>query len=74
MVAELKNKLGFSEGVLNGLTVPCAIVDPDNNILWVNQEMCDLTENSRGPEQAKGVHAGDYFFNDSRKDTMSHAL
>ncbi|TIH16441.1 PAS domain-containing protein [Marinifilum sp. JC120] len=73
MVGELKNKLGFSEGVLNGLTVPCAIVDPDNNILWVNQEMCDLTENSRAPAESSGVHAGEYFFNDPRRDTMSHA-
>ena len=29
MVAELKNKLGFAEGVLNGIAIPSAIVGPD---------------------------------------------
>ncbi|WP_421902833.1 methyl-accepting chemotaxis protein [Maridesulfovibrio sp.] len=72
MVAELKNKLGFSEGVLNGLTVPCAIVDPENKMLWVNQEICTLIESDRSPDAVKGIEAGDFFFNDSSRKTMSH--
>lgn len=72
MVSELKNKLGFSEGVLNGLTVPCAIVDPDNKLIWLNQEICNLTENSRKPAELVGVFAGEFFFNDSSKKTMSY--
>ena len=71
MVAELKNKLGFSEGVLNGLTVPCAIVAPDNKILWVNQEICTLIESDRSPEASKDIMAGDFFFGDSSRRTMS---
>ena len=41
MVLELKNKLGFSEGLLNGLPQPCIVVDLDENITFVNQHLLD---------------------------------
>jgi len=72
MVAELKNKLGFSEGVLNGLTVPCAIVDPDNNVLWVNQQACDVVDSSQTPDELVGRSASEFFFGDPSHKTMSH--
>ncbi|MDC7217897.1 MAG: cache domain-containing protein, partial [Spirochaetales bacterium] len=71
MVAELKDKLGFSEGVLKGMTIPCAIVSPDLNMLWVNKEMCDLIETHLGANDAVGVNAGDYFWGDASKVTLS---
>ncbi len=39
MVFELKNKLGFSSGLLNGLTLPCVVVDLDEKITFINQHM-----------------------------------
>lgn len=71
MVDELKNKLGFSEGVLNGLTAPCAIVDPEGNMLWVNDEILELIASKYSAEQAKGVPAGEFFFGDADRKTMS---
>ncbi|WP_027721540.1 Cache 3/Cache 2 fusion domain-containing protein [Maridesulfovibrio zosterae] len=41
MVLELKNKLGFSEGLLNGLPQPCIVVDLDDKITFVNQHLID---------------------------------
>ncbi|OEU67993.1 MAG: chemotaxis protein [Desulfovibrio sp. S3730MH75] len=41
MVFELKNKLGFSGGLLNGLTLPCVVVDLDEKITFINQRMLD---------------------------------
>ncbi|WP_319778706.1 methyl-accepting chemotaxis protein [Maridesulfovibrio sp.] len=73
MVAELKNKLGFSEGVLNGLTVACAIVDPDNEVLWANKEVCSLIENDSSPDAVKGIKAGEFFYGDPSRKTMSYA-
>ncbi|NDV25667.1 methyl-accepting chemotaxis protein [Desulfovibrio sp. JC010] len=72
MVAELKNKLGFSEGVLNGLTVPCLIVDPENKVLWANKEICDLIETDGTPDTVEGLAAGEFFFRDSSRKTMSY--
>lgn len=71
MVEELKNKLGFSEGVLNGLTVPCAVVAPDGTLAWCNDLMCELLETKYTPETAKGVVAGEFFLGDPAKQTRS---
>ncbi|CCO23946.1 Cache 3/Cache 2 fusion domain-containing protein [Maridesulfovibrio hydrothermalis] len=41
MVFELKNKLGFSSGLLNGLTLPCIVVDLENKISFVNKHLLE---------------------------------
>src|SRR5690606_34203701 len=51
MVGELKNKLGFAQGVLNGIPSPCGIVGPDFTMSWVNQQVCDFLEKPRKPEE-----------------------
>ncbi|NDV27073.1 methyl-accepting chemotaxis protein [Desulfovibrio sp. JC010] len=71
MVAELKNKLGFSEGVLNGLVLPCSIVGPENNILWANSQICELIESKIGPEKAVGMDPGEFFYNERGRKTLS---
>ena len=47
MVAELKNKLGFSQGMLDGMTVPCLISDTDAKISYLNQPLCELLESGK---------------------------
>ncbi|WP_320169654.1 methyl-accepting chemotaxis protein [Maridesulfovibrio sp.] len=44
MVGELKNKLGFSQGMLDGMTVPCLISDTDAKISYLNEALCELLE------------------------------
>ncbi|CCO24632.1 methyl-accepting chemotaxis protein [Maridesulfovibrio hydrothermalis] len=44
MVGELKNKLGFSQGMLEGMTVPCLISDTDAKISYINAPLCQLLE------------------------------
>ncbi len=68
MVTELKVKLGFSEGVLNGLTIPCGVVDPDGKMIWCNQLVCDLLETDHTPETAVGLLAGEFYYGDSQKE------
>ncbi len=72
MVAELKNKLGFSDGVLKGLVLPCAIVGPEDNMLWVNNEFCELIESKFNPEQVKGLTSGELIYGDSGRETISY--
>ncbi|WP_320175630.1 methyl-accepting chemotaxis protein [Maridesulfovibrio sp.] len=50
MVAELKNKLGFSQGMLDGMTVPCLISDTEANISYINQPLCELLESGKSCE------------------------
>ncbi len=72
MVGELKNKLGFSDGVLNGLTLPCALIAPDFNTLWANEQMCALLEKTGDPKSYVGRKSGDFFYGDSNRETLSN--
>jgi methyl-accepting chemotaxis protein len=49
MVGELKNKLGFSQGILQAMTVPCLVTDSEGRISFVNGPLLELLELS-GPE------------------------
>jgi methyl-accepting chemotaxis protein len=71
MVGELKNKLGFAEGVLKGIPNPCTIVDQDCNIRWVNQQSCDFLELAGPPEAHIGKRSGQFFYGDPNKTTLS---
>ena len=71
MVSQLKDKLGFSEGVLSGIPVPCGIVGPDFNMLWVNKLMCDLLEKREAPEKFIGMRSGLFFRNDANSEGLS---
>ncbi|MCG2734603.1 cache domain-containing protein, partial [Pseudodesulfovibrio aespoeensis] len=71
MVADLKSKLGFSEGVLKGLTLPCALVGADHKMLWVNQQMCELIGRDGKPEDYVGMAPGQFFYEDKQRETMA---
>ncbi|EMG39121.1 PAS domain S-box [Desulfocurvibacter africanus PCS] len=71
MVAELKNKLGMSQGLMHGMTVPCVISDVQGNVLFANQACLDLLERDGKPEDAVGMLTGEFFYNDPKRETMS---
>ncbi|GAB6127217.1 methyl-accepting chemotaxis protein [Humidesulfovibrio idahonensis] len=71
MVDELKKRLGFAQGVLNGIPTPCGIVGPDFNMIWCNQQVCDLLEKPNPPASYVGVRSGQFYWNDPSRETMS---
>ncbi len=71
MVAELKNKLGFAQGVMEGIPTPCGIVGPDCNMLWANKQICDLLEKKAPPATYFGQKSGQFYLNDASKETCS---
>ena len=71
MVAEIKNKLGFSQGVLLGIPTPCGIVGPDFKMLWANQQVCDILEKTGKPADYIGQKSGEFYWNDPNRETMS---
>jgi len=71
MVAEIKNKLGFSQGVLMGIPTPCGIVGPDFKMLWLNQHVCDFLEKPKPPAEYIGQKSGEFYWNDPNRETMS---
>ncbi len=71
MVSELKAKLGFSQGVLDGMTIPVSIFDDKGKTAWVNKHMCALLEEKRKPEDLKGISSGELYYGES--DRISFA-
>ncbi|MDD3312310.1 methyl-accepting chemotaxis protein [Pseudodesulfovibrio sp.] len=71
MVGELKNKLGFAQGVLKGLTFPCVVLGPDHLITWTNRQMCELLDKKGDPESHVGQLSGRFFYGDDSRKTLS---
>ncbi|OBQ56282.1 hypothetical protein SP90_02930 [Halodesulfovibrio spirochaetisodalis] len=71
MVAELKNKLGFSEGVLNGIPAPCSIIGPDLTVLWTNSQLLDYIGKKGDTESYKGMRSGEFFYGDANRETIA---
>jgi len=71
MVGQLKNKLGFSEGVLKGIPTPCMLVGPEGTILWLNQLICDFLEKTGPLEQYVGQKPGVFLWNDPVRVTLA---
>ncbi|GFK95756.1 Methyl-accepting chemotaxis protein McpQ [Fundidesulfovibrio magnetotacticus] len=71
MVGQLKNKLGFSSGVLHGLTTPCAISDIQTKLTFTNQAMLDLLELPGKPDDYLGMDVGEYFYGEKNRSTIT---
>ncbi|MBI9111827.1 methyl-accepting chemotaxis protein [Maridesulfovibrio ferrireducens] len=71
MVGELKNKLGFSEGVLKGMTIPCIVADPHEKALFLNQEFLDLAGQPGSPKDYLGKSVGEVLYRDPSRKTVA---
>ncbi len=71
MVEQLKNRLGFAQGVLAGIPTPCGIVGPDFKMLWQNEHILKLLEKNDPPESYRGMPSGAFFLNDPNRETLS---
>ena len=75
MGAEIKNKLGFSQGVLNGIVTPFLIVDTDEKLTTTNQSLLDMLDQDGKPEDFIGLNVAEFFYGDaSRKTVLSTSL
>ena len=70
-VEELKQRLGYSQGVLDGIPTPCGIVGPDFNMIWVNDEICRLLEKNGPRDSWTGQRSGLFFYDDAGRETLS---
>ena len=55
--AVLKNRLGFADGVLQGITFPTLVADTDVNITYINEAMLKLVGASGKKTDYKGMAA-----------------
>nr|WP_279355760.1 methyl-accepting chemotaxis protein [Fundidesulfovibrio agrisoli] len=61
MVGELKNKLGFSQGILEAMTVPCLVTDTRGQVSFVNPALLELMELDGEPEEYAGRELDAFF-------------
>jgi methyl-accepting chemotaxis protein len=71
MVAEIKNKLGFSQGVLDGFVLPCATFDKDNKTTFVNPHMLKALERPGNPADYLGQASGQTLYGQADRETLS---
>jgi len=62
MVGELRMRLGFSQGVLDGVVVPCVVVDLANNITHVNAEALNVLRRAGAPSEWLGCQLGELVY------------
>ncbi|MTJ92395.1 MAG: PAS domain-containing protein [Desulfovibrio sp.] len=68
----LKNRLGFADGVLQGITFPTLVVDTEVNITYVNEAMLKLVGFKRPAKDALGMPSAEFFYGDPSRRTVCH--
>ncbi|MBQ3059506.1 MAG: CZB domain-containing protein [Desulfovibrio sp.] len=71
MVTEIQKQLAFSDGVLQGMTVPCSVFSDKDVTVFTNQYMLDLIERGGRPEDYYGQTSGEYIWGDKGRETLS---
>ena len=71
MVNELKKRLGFAQGVLNGIPTPCFIVGSDFTVTWLNDQACNLLGRSGPKDTYLGQPSGQFTRGDASYETLS---
>jgi methyl-accepting chemotaxis protein len=70
MVDTLKEQLGFSKGILLGMTVPCYVVDTDEKITFVNRATLELIGVEGNPGDYVGTSIAEFLYQDPKHPTV----
>ncbi|MEZ0575935.1 methyl-accepting chemotaxis protein [Halodesulfovibrio aestuarii] len=70
MSVELKEQLGMSQGVLQGINFPCGVVDTNGCFSFMNKELLELFGRSGSTDEYLGKVSGDVFYGDASIDTV----
>ncbi len=70
MVAQLKQRLGFSDGVLRGFAAPMLICDTDSKLTFTNKPMLALLGRGGEPDDYLGATVADFFYGEAGRETL----
>jgi len=73
MFSEVKKKLGFAQGVLDGVALPCLVLDRQGCITFLNERLLRLLGKPGQPQDFLGQGAGEFFHGDPGRETTSLA-
>ena len=71
LTQHLHKELSFSKGVLDGITVPCAVFCPEDKTLFTNKQMLELMEREGLPEHCLGMTSGELAWGEKGCETLS---
>lgn len=71
MVQTLKHQLGYTRGLLHGLTIPCIVLDTEENLTFLNQPYLDLFEREGTPEDYVGINLAEFYYKDHHHETIT---
>ncbi len=74
LVGKYKDELGFSKSFLEGLPVPVCIVDPEQNIEFLNKECLQMLGSNENPESYYGRKISQIFYKDDRKSKIADCM
>ena len=66
IVTELRHQKGYLQGVLHGLPIPCATVDTDQRITFLNRECLTMMALDQDPLEYYGRRISQIFYKDDR--------
>ena len=70
MVRDIKKQLGFSQGILHGITTPFACIDANGKLSYLNKAMLDCWSLTGQPQDYYGRTSGDVFFRTPNHTTL----
>ena len=74
MVTHLKTELNFSQGILQGMGLPCVVTDADDRITFVNRRALEIYGLSGTPDGYKGRSRGEAMCRDADADTETRRV
>jgi methyl-accepting chemotaxis protein len=74
LVAQYKERLGFSRSILEGLPIPIAIVDLGQHITFLNRECLQMLGSTEDPEKYYGRMISQVFYHDDRKSKIADCM
>ncbi len=74
MVVQLKERLGFSQGVLDAISqgMPILVADTRGQIARVNDQLLKILDKTGAPESYVGQSPGRFFYNDDSRQSYTH--
>lgn len=72
--SRFKERLGFSNSILEGLPVPICIVDTEEKITFLNKECLQMLGSTENPESYHGRMISQIFYKDDRKSLIGSCM
>ncbi|WP_419781984.1 methyl-accepting chemotaxis protein [Maridesulfovibrio sp.] len=69
-----KERLGFSQSILEGLPLGCCIVDLKEHITFLNKECLEMIGSTEDPESYYGRMISQIFYHDDRKSLIGYCM